>query len=272
MARLRVAVVSLVSLGLAPPACTPEPANTVEMRQTVVEMVDQGRAMAIEDAMAALFGAVDADAPELQTIADAAQAAATAALTCASVERTGEASLQLEIGAPDLPCVLGGVGYVGLLRVEYARPSGTALLATLYYEPLLGDEALLDGFTQLTWGEDGSRRLVTEVRLDAVNQRQIEVQSDRVVFADGELLQLDGWRRWQTLMGQWEMEIAGLRVAPGEFVPRAGLAAITTPFSHTVVLDFLRMDEEARVRANGGRRDRMFEVTPEGEVIDLGDT
>lgn len=264
---IRVALASLVSLALA---CTPEPASTVEMRQTVVEMVDQGRAMAIEDAMAALFGAVDT-AASLPAIADAAQASVAAALACASVERTGEATLALDLGAPGQPCVLDGIGYVGALRVEYTRPAG-ALLATLFYEPLAGGDVVLDGFSQLTWADDGSRRLVTEARLDAVTERQIEIQSDRILFVHEGLLQVDGWRRWQTLMGRWEMELAGLRFDTAEFVPTSGLASIETPFSHTIVLDFARPDAAMRVRVNGGRRDRLFEITAEGEVIDLGDT
>lgn len=265
---IRVALASLVPLALA---CTPEPASTVEMRQAVVEMVDQGRAMAIEDAMAGLFGAVDT-AASLSEVVDAAQASVAAALACATVERTGEATLSLDLGAPDQPCVLDGIGYVGALRVEYARPEGTALLATLFYEPLSGGDAVLEGFSQLTWADDGSRRLVTEIRLDAVTERQIEIQSDRILSVRDGLSQVDGWRRWQTLMGRWEMEIAGLRFAAAEFVPTSGLASIETPFSHTIVLDFARPSAAMRVRANGGRRDRLFEITAEGEVLDLGDT
>lgn len=266
---LRVAPVPLV-LAAWSLACTPEPASSVELRQAVVEMVDQGRAMAIEDAMSELFGGVDV-AASLPEITDAAMTAAEA-LGCATVERTGEAALSLDFGAPDSPCVVDGLGHVGALRVEYARPEGSALVATLFYEPLAGGDATLEGFSQLTWAADGSRRLVTEIRLDAVTERQIEIQSDRLSYAADGALQIDGWRRWQTLMGRWEMELAGLRLAPAEFIPQSGLVSIETPFSHTVVLDFARQGGAMRVRANGGRRDRLFEVTAEGEVLDLGDT
>jgi hypothetical protein len=264
----RVALLSLVPAALV--GCTPEPASTVEMRQTVVEVVDQGRAMAIEDAMAGIFGAVD-PGDELSAIADAAEARATDVLTCAEVERVDPFALRISFLATDESCALDRIVYSGALRVEFQRPDDDELLTTLYYEPLTGDETTLDGFSQLTWGTDGSQRLVTEIRLDAPNQRQIELQSDRVLFRTAGELKVDGWRRWQTLMGRWEADLAGMYFDPGDPLPKVGLASVTTPFSHTVVLDFTRAGGDAQVRVNGGRRDRLFEVTPAGDVVDLGD-
>jgi hypothetical protein len=264
----RVALASLTSLALA--GCTSEPASTVEMRQTVVEMVDQGRAMAIEDAMVALVGAVDVD-EDVGAIADAVAADVGAALPCAVVGRLGAVALRIDFGPAETPCVHEGVGYSGALRVVYTRPSPDTLLATLHFEPLIGDATRLDGESQLTWEADGSQRLVTEIRVDAVTQRQVEIQSDRLLFRSEGDLKVDGWRRWQTLMGRWEVDLAGLVFAPSAIVPHLGLAAVETPFSHTIVLDYTREGEVARVRVNGGRRDRIFEITPEGEVIDAGD-
>lgn len=264
----RAALLSLSFAALG--GCTPEPASTVEMRQTVVEIVDQGRAMAIEDAMAALFGAVD-QADELSAIADAVEETVTGALACAKLERLSKVELRLTFGASPEPCALAGIIYSGVLRVEYERPSVDALLTTLHYESLTGDETTLDGFSQLTWAADGSQRLVTEIRLDAPNQRQVEIQSDRILFRSEGALKVDGWRRWQTLMGRWEADLAGMFFDAGEPLPRVGLAAVVTPYSHTVVLDFTRAGGTAQVRVNGGRRDRLFEVSPEGDVIDLGD-
>jgi hypothetical protein len=259
-----------LSLSLALVACTPEPASTVEMRQTVVEIVDQGRAMAIEDAMAAVFGAVDPQ-DELSAIADAAEAAAMSALACATLERVGDLELRVTFAGADESCEIDGIVYSGVLRVDYRRPSPGALLTTLYYEPLTGDETTLDGFSQLTWADDGSQRLVTEVRLDAPNQRQVELWSDRLLFRSEGVLKVDGWRRWQTLMGRWEADLAGMFFDAGEALPKVGLAAVMTPFSHTVTLDFTRAGGAAQVRVNGGRRDRLFEVSAAGDVVDLGD-
>lgn len=264
----RVALVWTASL--VPLACTPEPASTVEMRQTVVEMVDQGRAMAIEDAMVALVGTVGVEG-DIGAVADAAATAAAAALPCAAVTRPGAVAVRIAFGQPGVPCVHEGIAYSGALRVVYTRPEPGTLLATLYYEPLVGDETRLDGRSQLTWADDGSQRLVTEIRIDAVTQRQVEIQSDRLLFRSQGDLKVDGWRRWQTLMGRWEVDLAGLVFAPSAIVPHAGLAAVETPFSHTIVLDFAREGNAARVRVNGGRRDRVFEITPDGEVIDAGD-
>lgn len=264
----RVALPSLLTAALV--GCTPEPASTVEMRQAVVEIVDQGRAMAVEDAMAALFGAVDPE-DELSAIADTAEANVGAALACAELERVSEVELRLAFGASPEPCELDGIVYTGVVRVEYERPSAGTLLTTLHYEPLTGDETTLDGFSQLTWAEDGSQRLVTEIRLDAPNQRQVELQSDRIVLRSEGTLKVDGWRRWQTLMGRWEADLAGMFFEPGQPLPSVGLADVMTPYSHSVVLDFTRAGGAAQVRVNGGRRDRLFEISAEGDVVDLGD-
>lgn len=251
-------------------ACTPEPASTVEMRQTVVEVVDQGRAMAIEDAMVALVGTVDPEAT-LEGIAEAVEARIAAEMPCARIERPSAVALEVWMGSKAMPCPYASIGFSGTLRVVYTRPDGEGLLASLYYEPLRGDATLLDGFSQLTWAEDGSQRLITEIRVDTVTERQVEIQSDRLLFVTEAALKVEGWRRWQTLMGRWEADLAGLLLAPGQFLPHAGLSAVETPFNHTIVLDFTHEDGTSRVRANGGRRDRLFEVTPEGEVIDAGD-
>ena len=79
---------------------------------------------------------------------------------------------------------------------------------------------------------------------------------------------MDGWHRWQTLMGRWEMELAGWELVRGEPVPGRGLARVSTPFEHEIVLDFVG---GTQVRANGGRRDRVFAVAADGAVTDLGD-
>lgn len=250
-------------------ACTPEPASTVEMRQTVVEVVDQQRAMAIEDAMVALLSPADPGG-SLEAIADAV-AATAAAVPCATVERPSAVALRVDFGAKDTPCGLAGVDYSGSLRVVYTRPDGLGLLASMYYEPLRGGATVLDGFSQLTWADDGSQRLVTEIRVDTVTERQVEIQSDRLLSRVDDGLKVEGWRRWQTLMGRWDADLAGLVLAPGEFMPQAGFIDVDTPFNHAIVLDCMHEDGGARVRANGGRRDRLFEITPEGEVIDNGD-
>ncbi|HEY8376339.1 MAG TPA: hypothetical protein VIK91_07620 [Nannocystis sp.] len=264
----RVALAWIASL--APLSCTPEPASTVELRQTVVEMVDQGRAMAIEDAMVALVGAVQVES-DLGAVADAVASAVASAVPCATVTRPGAVAVRIAFGQPGTPCVHEGVAYSGTLRVVYTRPSPDTLRAKLFYEPLVGDRTRLDGEAELTWAEDGSQRLVSELRVDAVTQRQVEVQADRVLFRSQGELKVEGWRRWQTLMGRWEVDLAGLVFAPSASVPHAGLAAVETPFSHTIVLDYARQGETAQVRVSGGRRDRIFEITPEGEVIDAGD-
>ena len=276
----RVALASLGSALLL--ACTPEPASTVEMRQTVVEVVDQGRAMAIEGAMVGLVGAVDVHEVDLEKIADATATAAAATLPCAAIERLGAVALRIDFGAPEAPCALQfkpagegedalELGLSGGLRVVYTRPDPGTLLASLYYEPLRGDDTALDGLSQLTWAEDGSQRLVSEIRVDAVTERQVEVQSDKLLVRSEGVLKIDGWRRWQTLMGRWEMDLAGVEFAPGAILPTAGLAAVATPFNHTIVLDFAREVGGFRVRASGGRRDRLFDVTATGDVLDAGD-
>ncbi len=226
--------------------------------------------MAIEDAMAALVGRVSTG-DTLPEIADAVAEQVASTLACAEIERIGSVALRVRFGSAGLPCELDGILYVGALRVVYTRPSEETLLATLYYEPLRGGETDLDGFTQLTWDEGGVTRVVTELRADTAMAREVEIQSDRLVAYSGGARKVDGWRRWQTLMGRWEMDLAGLDLEPSAGMPRAGLASVETPFNHTLVADFSETVEGHEVRINGGRRDRLFEVTASGDVIDLGD-
>ncbi|MFY0532012.1 hypothetical protein [Nannocystis pusilla] len=265
----RLAALAL-SVSAALLACTPEPASTVEMRQTVVEVVDQGRTMAIENAMVALVGSIDPD-DSLAGISDEVAAAVAMHTPCAVVSRPGAVALRIWFGSKDSPCPYAGIGLSGTMRVVYTRPDGQGLLASIYYEPLRGGSTLLDGFSQLTWAPDGSQRLVTEIRVDTATEREVEIQSDRLLSRVDDALKVEGWRRWQTLMGSWEADLAGFLVGPEEFMPFAGLAAVDTPFNHTIVLDFTQEAGGAQVRANGGRRDRLFEVTDEGDVIDVGD-
>ncbi|WAS99476.1 hypothetical protein [Nannocystis punicea] len=268
---MRIPAAPALSASAALLACTPEPASTVEMRQTVVEVVDQGRAMAIENAVVALVGTVDPD-DELTDIADTVAAGVAMVTPCAAISRPGAVALRIWFGSKDTPCPYAGIGLSGTMRVVYTRPDGHGLLASIYYEPLRGDSTLLDGFSQLTWAADGSQRLVTEIRVDTTTERQVEIQSDRLLSRVDDALKVEGWRRWQTLMGRWDADLAALLLASDEFMPHEGLAAVQTPFGHTIVLDFTHeAGTPAQVRANGGRRDRLFEVTDEGDVIDAGD-
>ncbi|MDC0723006.1 hypothetical protein [Nannocystis bainbridge] len=267
---MRRSVVFALSAAAALLACTPEPASTVEMRQTVVEVVDQGRAMAIENAMVALVGSID-PADSLAHITDQVAAGLATQTPCAVVSRPGAVALRVWFGSKAEPCPYAGIGLSGTMRVVYTRPDGDGLLASIYYEPLRGEATLLDGFSQLTWAPDGSQRLVTEIRVDTATERQVEIQSDRLLSHVDGALKVEGWRRWQTLMGRWEAELAALLVDADEFMPYSGLAEVETPFNHSIVLDFTHEAGGAQVRANGGRRDRLFEVTAEGDVIDVGD-
>lgn len=239
------------------------------MRQTILEVVDQGRVIAIEDAMAALIGEVDHDAPLEEIAADVAEGV-RAAVPCAEVTELTDVALRVAFASGIATCNHAGVAYNGTLRVVYTRPRPEGLLVTIYYEPLTGDGTSIDGFSQLTWHDDGSARLVTEVRIDA-DSRAIEVQSDRLLQRQGSAARVDGWRRWQTLMGRWELDIAAFVYDAPTLTPASGLGVVATPFDHQIVLDFAVVGGSAQIRANGGRRDRIFEVTPDGEVVDQGD-
>src|SRR5574338_644610 len=111
---VRLPIARLGPVVAALTGCTPEPASTVEMRQTVVEIVDQGRAMAIEDAMVGLVGDIDLEM-SLVDIADA-MASAAGELGCTTITRPGAVAVSIEFGAIDAPCAHAGIALTGTVR------------------------------------------------------------------------------------------------------------------------------------------------------------
>lgn len=261
-------------LALMSSACVPEPASNVEVRQTVAEIVDLGRAMTIEHAVVDLTTSLD-PAPAPAAMAATLSERAAELVPCAEVTAAGKAGVRVDFGAPDAGCTYGGRGFSGALRVVFSEPTPGARLAAIDFVELVdvsGGGTTLGGTIQVTWGPDKTRRVITEVRLGSVDERQIEIQSDRVQRTYRGALQLDGWHRWQTLMGQWRMELGGWEFARGDLIPTRGLALISTPYDHEITLDFTGAQPDGlQLRANGGRVDRVYAVAADGEIVDLGD-
>ena len=250
-------------------ACVPEPASMVEIRQTLAEVVDQGRAMAIERALIELCTNVDpADDPA--ALAEAVMKVVADTVPCAVLEPSGETGVRIDFGPQDAACTYANRGFAGALRVTFSEPTPGAPLASISFVDLVSEGSAVTGTTQVTWGPDDTRRVVSEIRLDSASQRQIEIQSDWIQRPYRGALQIDGWLRWQTLMGRWHMEVGGWEHGRDALVPTSGLATVSTPYDHDIVLDFTgELDEGLEVRANGGRSDVVFAVAPDGEVLDL---
>ena len=260
---------SVISLA----ACVPEPASAVEIRQTVVELVDQGRAMTIEHALVDLSTNLDPGPAPAKLAARLLELAAVA-VPCAELSSPGDAAVRIDFGASAEGCAYAGRTFAGVVRVQFSEPTPGARLATITVTDLtdLTASATLSGTTQVTWGADETRRVVSEVRLDSPDERQIEIQSDRIQRTHRGALQIDGWHRWQTLMGDWRMELAGWELGRGDLVPTRGLALIQTPYAHEITVDFTGPQADGlRLRANGGRVDRVYTIAADGEVVDLGD-
>lgn len=249
-------------------ACVPEPASMVEIRQTLEEVVDQGRAMAIERALIDLCTNVDpADDPE--ALAEAVTAGVMAEVPCATLMPSSATGVRIDFGPTDAGCTYADRSFAGALRVTFSEPTPGETLASITFVDLKSEGSALTGTTQVTWGIDDTRRVVSEIRLDSASQRQIEIQSDRIQRVHLGELQVDGWLRWQTLMGRWRMEIGGWELGRGELVPGRGIATVSTPYEHDVVLDFTGpVDAGLEVRANGGRSDLVFAIAADGEVLD----
>jgi len=253
--------------------CSPEPASSVEIGQTIAEVVDLGRAMTLEQTIVDLMNNVDGDASP-QDMAANARFAAALAFPFAVVTAEGSAGVAVDIGPPGGDCPPDEQCISGAVELAFSAPSPDARLAVITYDALASADGTLNGttevsFTIVTQGDtDGTRRLVSELRLEDADARQLEIQSDRIQRVYRGALQIDGWHRWQTLMGRWEMELAGWERVRGEPVPGRGLARVSTPFEHEIVLDFVG---GTQVRANGGRRDRVFAVAADGAITDLGD-
>lgn len=251
--------------------CVPEPASVVEIRSAVSELVDQGRAMAIEHALVNLTTNLD-PTPSPAALAAAVQASVAAAVPCAEVSAADDTTVLIDFGAGAATCSVGDRSFAGALRVSFSEPTPDGRLATISFVGLNSEGSGLTGTMRVTWGVDETRRVVSEVRLDTPDLRQIEIQSDRIQRTYRGALQIDGWHRWQTLLGRWKMELRGWEQDPTAPVPDRGIADIATPYEHDIILDFTGPRAEGQeLRANGGRRDHVFAVAADGEIIDLGD-
>lgn len=256
--------------------CTPEPASNQEILQTIQELVDQGRAMAIENAVVAIAANVEPDGDPEQ-LRDEVAGRLADEVDCAVVTPgVAPGDLEIEFGATG--CVVYGRSYTGKLGAAYTRPDRDTLLVTLSLVELTSAGVTLTGTTRVTWGADDTQRLVSELRLDSATPdsdapgRQIEIQSDRIQRNYKGARQVDGWHRWQTLMGRWKAEIGGWELGTREVLPGRGLTSVDTPFEHDVLIDYRDAGADGvELRANGGRRDRVFMVGDDGTITDLGD-
>lgn len=252
-------------------ACGPDPASSVEIQQTITELVDVGRAMDIEQAAVGLASALDpAATPEalaMRLFTDLGEQ-----VPCASLSRLGVAGLRVDFGAIGGSCNPAAPDLAGALRIEFRAPNPDLRVATLTHLDLERAGSRLTGTTEITWGPDATLRVTSELRLDSASGRQLEIQADRVQSGPADAVQFDGWHRWQTLMGRWTMELGGWTLRPGALVPIGGVASIDTPFEHDIFVDFTGdAPGGLGLRANGGRNDRVFVVEASGEVVDLGD-
>lgn len=252
-------------------ACGPDPANSVEIRQTIAELVDIGRAMDLELAAVALNSALDpAETPE--ALANRLFADLDAAVPCASLSRLGETGLRVDFGSVGGSCSSAAPDLAGALRIEFSAPNPDLRVATLTHLDLERAGSKLTGTTEISWGPEDTLRVTSELRLDSPAARQLEIQADRIQSGAAGEVQLDGWHRWQTLMGRWTMELGGWTLRPGALLPIDGVASIDTPFEHDIFIDFTgEVPGGLGLRANGGRSDRVFVVEPGGEVVDLGE-
>jgi hypothetical protein len=251
------------------PACVPEPASAVEIRTADGELVDQARAMAIEHALVDLTTNLD-PSPSPAKLAAAVRDHVATTISCAEVSAAGDDAVVIDFGKSG--CGIGDRGFAGALRVTFSEPTPGGRLATISFVDLGSEGSTLNGTMQVTWGVDETRRVVSEVRLDTPDLRQVEIQSDRIQRTYLATLQIDGWRRWQTLMGRWKMELRAWEQDPRLPIPGRGIADIATPYEHDIVLDFTgQRDEGQELRANGGRRDHVFAVAADGTIVDLGD-
>jgi hypothetical protein len=174
-------------------------------------------------------------------------------------------------------CEVRGRSFTGSFTASYTRPN-RELLVTVNMQELASEGTTLSGATRVMWGVDSTLRLVGELRLDVAGPdtqapgRQIEIQSDRIQRVHQGVRQVDGWQRWQTLMGKWQAELGGWEQVPSALLPARGLTLVDTPFEHDVVVDHREVgDGSIEVRVNGGRADRVFMVAADGTITDLGE-
>jgi len=262
-------------------ACGAEPASSVEVRQTVAELVDLGRALGLEQSAVALSSELEPSATP-EALAARLSAELGEGMPCASLTSLGEDGLRIDFGAvggacdpaepnPDAPGP-AAPNLAGAVRIVFSAPSPEVRVAAMTHLDLERDGSRLNGTTLITWGPQGTLRVISELRLASASERQLEIQADRVQFGPPGKLGLDGWHRWQTLMGNWEMELGGWTLRAGELVPVDGVASIDTPFEHDIYIDFTgEVPGGLGLRVNGGRKDHVFVVDASGEIVDVAD-
>ncbi len=191
---------------------------------------------------------------------------------CAELSEVTMTSLRIDFGPTQAPCTIGGLEVSGALRVEYSLPGPDVPVVTLTYLGTTIASVTLAGSTQVTWGRDDTQRIISELRIDTADSRQIEVQADRIQRDYRGALQVDGWRRWQTLLGNWGIEHGNWEQGRGALLPARGVATIETPYQHHVFVDFRGEGPEGfELRINGGRTDRIYVIADNGEIVDKGD-
>jgi hypothetical protein len=269
--RCTVAVLALFS------GCVPEPASAVEIRTAVDELVDQTRAMAIEHAIVDLTTNVD-PAPSPREDGQAAVRASArrpprwpAPRSAQSATRHGtHRPRRHRAAASPVDRVFTGVVERDLRRADPRRAHGDDQPSSTS----TSEGSALAGTMEVTWGADETRRVVSEVRLDHAGHAP---DRDPVRSDPADPPRRAAGRRLAPLADAvGPLEDGASRVGssdPGRRCPTAGSPTSPSPYEHDIVL---RLHRTARrrarsLRANGGRRDHVFAVAADGEILDLGD-
>ncbi len=256
----------------APSGCFEANVSNAELRAAVVEIVEQGQALALESEVLEITTSFTIGGG-LAEIAEEIRNFAESQLPCSTVTHDSDNhSLTIDLGSLDDACTYNGHTFAGVITVAVSAVDG-ATVVDHTFTGLTNGQITLDGTKQVTWTTD-TRRVVTDYEIDR-DGTVVTTTSDRTMIllvpAEGlrSGIQIDGERAWNTATGAWDLDIAGVEVRWTDPVPQAGTYTLTTPKDQTIAMTFARLDDtKIAITVTAGARKRVFHVSSTGAVED----
>lgn len=262
----RIVSVASTALALTALACDGDLRGDADFRVAVDEVVATGQGESLQN-----------DIIEITTSFTLGEAARTVAeqvgdfvrsqLSCATVTSPDAQTLSIAFGTVAGDCEYDGRTLSGTVTVGYVV-DGESVLVTHEYAALSDGRATLDGDATVTWTAS-SRHVVTDFDITTA-RGDFGSTSDRTITRLGEIgdgVVVDGEREWSGPRGELQLEIEGVEMRGVDPVPQDGSYALTRPDGDVVMMTFARIDADTiEVVVSGGRRDRVFRVSSDGEV------
>ncbi len=190
-------------------------------------------------------------------------------LPCAQLT-VATGAVTIDFGATSTTCLWHGNKMTGSATIAVDRNAANDVQVTHTWHNLSNGKVIVNGTATVTWqAAVGERRVVHNVTATAVDDptRTLTGSGDRVQkLLDAQNgwmagVQIDGWRKWTSSKGDWDLSIVGVQVRAADPVPQAGTYTLTTPAGKHLTLEFARVDAmTVLVTVTGMRATFQFKV------------